>query len=33
MVKYEHQVGITKDTPVEKEVQNNFMGETQEVSI
>lgn len=33
MVKYEHQVGITKDTPVEKEVQNNFMGETQEVGI
>ncbi|MDR0911188.1 MAG: rubrerythrin family protein [Methanobrevibacter sp.] len=33
MVKYEHKVGITKGTAIEKEVQNNFMGETQEVGI
>ncbi|WP_409200207.1 ferritin-like domain-containing protein [Methanobrevibacter sp. DSM 116169] len=33
MVKYEHKIGITKDTAVEKEVQNNFMGETQEVGM
>ena len=33
MVKYEHQIGITKGTDIEKEVQNNFMGETQEVGM
>ena len=33
MVKYEHKVASTKDTKVEKEVQNNFMGETQEVGM
>ncbi|MDL2246560.1 rubrerythrin family protein [Methanobrevibacter sp. OttesenSCG-928-K11] len=33
MVKYEHKIGITKDTDVEKEVQNNFLGETQEVGM
>lgn len=33
MVKYEHKIGTTKDTKVEKEVQNNFMGETQEVGM
>lgn len=33
MVKYEHKIGSTKDTGVEKEVQNNFMGETQEVGM
>ncbi len=33
MVKYEHKIGTTKDTDVEKEVQNNFMGETQEVGM
>lgn len=33
MVKYEHKIGSTKGTELEKEVQNNFMGETQEVGI
>lgn len=33
MVKYEHNIGTTKDTEVEKEVKNNFMGETQEVGM
>ena len=33
MVKYEHKIGITKGTNIEKEVQNNFMGETQEVGM
>ncbi len=33
MVKYEHKIGTTKGTGVEKEVQNNFMGETQEVGM
>ena len=33
MIKYEHKIGTTKGTDVEKEVQNNFMGETQEVGM
>lgn len=33
MVKYEHKIGITKGTDIEKEVQANFMGETQEVGM
>jgi len=33
MPKYEHKIGVTKGTDVEKEVQANFMGETQEVGI
>jgi len=33
MIKYEHKIGITKGTNVEKDVQNNFMGETQEVGM
>jgi len=33
MPKYEHEIGITKGTDIEKEVQANFMGETQEVGI
>ena len=33
MIKYEHKIGTTKGTEVEKEVQNNFMGETQEVGM
>lgn len=33
MVKYEHKIGTTVGTPVETEVQNNFMGETQEVGM
>ena len=33
MAKYEHKIGITKGTNVEKEVEANFMGETQEVGI
>lgn len=33
MVKYEHKIGTTKDTEVETEVKNNFMGETQEVGM
>lgn len=32
-IEHEHKIGITKGTKVEKEVQNNFMGETQEVGI
>ncbi|MDR2623123.1 MAG: rubrerythrin family protein [Methanobrevibacter sp.] len=28
-----HKIGITKNTELETEVQNNFMGETQEVGI
>ena len=28
MVKYEHEIGITKGTPVEKFVAGNFEGET-----
>ena len=31
MVKYEHEIGITKGTPVEKFVAGNFEGETNEV--
>ena len=30
MVKYEHEIGITKGTPVEKFVAGNFEGETRE---
>ena len=33
MVKYEHEIGITKDTPVENYVAGNFEGETNEVGI
>jgi rubrerythrin len=33
MVKYEHKIGITKGTPVEKYVAGNFEGETNEVGI
>ena len=33
MVKYEHKIGITKDTPVENYVAGNFEGETNEVGI
>lgn len=33
MVKYEHKIGTTVGTPVETEVKNNFMGETQEVGM
>ncbi|WP_296861724.1 ferritin family protein [uncultured Methanobrevibacter sp.] len=33
MVKYEHEIGITKGTPVEKFVAGNFEGETNEVGI
>lgn len=33
MVKYEHKIGITKGTPVEKFVAGNFEGETNEVGI
>lgn len=33
MVKYEHKIGITKGTNVEKAVRDNFMGETQEVGM
>jgi rubrerythrin len=33
MIKYEHKIGTTQGTDVEKEVQNNFMGETQEVGM
>lgn len=33
MVKYEHKIGSAKDTLIETEVQNNFMGETQEVGM
>lgn len=33
MPKYEHIIGETKGTPLEKEVQNNFMGECQEVGM
>ena len=33
MVKYIHTIGTTKGTGVEKEVANNFSGETQEVGI
>ena len=33
MVKYEHKIGSTVGTGVEKEVQNNFNGETQEVGM
>ncbi|MCC7553009.1 MAG: rubrerythrin family protein [Methanobacteriaceae archaeon] len=33
MVKFEHKVGITKGTNIEKEVQANFMGEVQEVGM
>ena len=33
MAKYEHKIGVTKGTDVEKEVQANFMGEAQEVGI
>ena len=33
MIKYEHKIGTTKGTDVDKEVQNNFMGETQEVGM
>ncbi|MDR1820115.1 MAG: rubrerythrin family protein [Methanobrevibacter sp.] len=29
----EHKIGVTKNTELETEVQNNFMGETQEVGI
>ncbi|KZX11995.1 ferritin-like domain-containing protein [Methanobrevibacter filiformis] len=32
-VKNTHKIGVTKDTVVEKEVQANFTGETQEVGI
>ncbi|MDR2873183.1 MAG: rubrerythrin family protein [Methanobrevibacter sp.] len=28
-----HKIGVTKGTELEKEVQNNFLGETQEVGI
>ena len=33
MVKYEHEIGITKGTPVENYVAGNFEGETNEVGI
>ncbi len=33
MIKYEHKIGSTVGTGVEKEVQNNFNGETQEVGM
>ena len=33
MVKYEHKIGSTVGTGVEKEEQNNFNGETQEVGM
>lgn len=33
MVKFEHKIGTTKDSEVETEVKNNFMGETQEVGM
>ena len=33
MINYEHKIGSTVGTGVEKEVQNNFNGETQEVGM
>ena len=33
MVKYEHEIGLTKGSVVEKEVAGNFEGETNEVGI
>ncbi len=33
MPKYEHKIGVTKGTDLEKEVKANFMGETQEVGM
>ena len=32
MIKYEHKIGSTKGTGVEKAVAANFSGETQEVA-
>ena len=31
MVKYEHEIGLTKGSVVEKEVAGNFEGETEEL--